>query len=120
VSVVEQAHQAAMRMEFSAVAGFLQETLGQRLTAYAAGVRDPKTSGKYLQGRPPRNDETERRLRALYQVVQLLLDHDTPRTVRAWMIGANPELGDEAPIERLHLGDVPAVLNAARAFVVGG
>jgi hypothetical protein len=37
-----------------------------------------------------------------------------------WFIGANPQLNDAAPIERVHDGDVAGVPAAARAFVVGG
>jgi hypothetical protein len=34
------------------------------------------------------------------------------------MMGANAQLGDESPLERLHEGDLSSVLEAARAFAV--
>jgi len=67
----------------------LQETLGQRLVAFAVGIKDPKAE-------------------------------ETPATTRAWMIGANPQLNDEAPIEALHQKKTAAVMRAAEAFVLGG
>lgn len=97
----------------------LQETLGQKLTAFAVGIKDPKAIGKYATGRQPRAD-TEARLRDLYRVTRLLLSEETPSTVRAWMIGANPQLNDEAPIEALHERCTAPVMRAAEAFVLGG
>lgn len=119
MTTAEQVHRLAVAQDPSTIAQSLQETLGQRLTAYAIGIRDPKAIGKYAQGRHPRTD-TEARLRNLFQVVRLLLDRESAATVRAWMIGANPQLDDEAPIELLHQGRPQAVLRAAEAFVLGG
>lgn len=119
MTVAETAHRDAVRQDIGKVAENLQEVLGQRLTAYAANVRDPKAIGKYAQGREPRND-TEAALRNLYQVVRILLATETAATARAWMIGANPQLGDEAPVEVLHNGQLEPVIRAAEAFVSGG
>lgn len=119
MTTAELAHRDAVRQNLERVAEVLQETLGQRLVAYAVGVRDPKAIGKYARGRAPR-DGTERRLRDLYRVTRILLSEETPATARAWMIGANPQLGDEAPIEVLHQQRVQPVIRAAEAFVVGG
>ena len=101
------------------IAQHLQETLGQRLFAYAIGVRDPKEIGKYSTGRQPRTD-TETRLRDLHRVTRRLLSQEQSATVRAWMIGSNPQLGDQAPLEVLHRGDISAALRAADAFLIGG
>jgi hypothetical protein len=120
MSAIERAHADAMRVEFSAVAQFLQETLGQRITAVAAGLRDPKTIGRYARGDEPRSDEVDRRIRGLFQITQILLAQETADTVRAWMMGANPQVNDESPLERLHEGDLRSVLEAARAFAAGG
>lgn len=97
------AHQEATRLELAKVAEKLQTLLGQQLTAFAVGVNDPRTIGKYARGetlKPSLN--TERRLRELYEIVQVLLVRETAETVRAWLIGAHPLLDDHAPIELLH------------------
>jgi hypothetical protein len=116
---LEQVHRLAVVEDLDRIAQSLQETLGQRLTAYAVGSRDPKAIGKYAAGRHPRS-ETEARLRDLFQVTRLLLDQESAPTVRAWMIGANPQLEDRAPIELLHQRQIAPVMRAAQAFIQGG
>lgn len=119
MTTMEQVHRLAVSEEIAVVAQSLQETLGQKLTAFAVGIKDPKAIGKYATGRRPRAD-TEARLRDLYRVTRLLLSEETPSTVRAWMIGANPQLNDEAPIAALHERRTAPVMRAAEAFVLGG
>jgi hypothetical protein len=119
MTTIEQVHRLAVSEEIATVAQSLQETLGQKLVAFAVGIKDPKAIGKYAGGRQPRAD-TEARLRDLYRVTRLLLSEETPATARAWMIGANPQLNDEAPIETLHHKKTAAVMRAAEAFVIGG
>lgn len=120
MAVVDQAHKEAVRLDISSVAAVLQETLGQRLTAYAIGVKDPKAIGRYVRSEQEPRPMQARNLRELFRVTRLLLEYETPTTVRAWMIGLNPELGDKAPIEALHEQEHQAVLRAAEAFVAGG
>jgi hypothetical protein len=68
------------------------------------------------QERPVRS---EQRLRQAYQGTQFLLEAEAPDTVRAWFMGMDPYLDDQAPA--LVLRDDPAaVLRAARAFRAGG
>lgn len=113
---LDQARRDATRLPIASVAQKLQETLGQRLTAFAVGARDPKAIGKYASGRQKPRDETALRLRDLYVVVQILLARETAETVRAWMIGSNPLLEDRAPIELLHEEAVESVSRAARSM----
>ena len=119
MTTLEQVHRLAISQDVGTLAQSLQETLGQRLVAYAVGIRDPKAIGKYARGRAPRAG-TEARLRDVFQVTRLLLDRESAATTRAWMIGANPQLDDQAPIELLHQCQLGPVLRAAEAFVQGG
>ena len=113
------AHARATRLEISAVVQCLQEALGQRLTAVVAGVVDAKAVGKWAKGTREPHPDTEARLRNAFQVAQLLLERESPETLRAWFIGMNPELDDQAPA--LLIGQEPQrVLLAARAFLAGG
>lgn len=112
-------HRRATAQPIGEVARFLQEVLGQRLTAVIAGVQDAKAVGKWARaGRTP-YPAAERRLRDAYQVVELLLRVESPATIRAWFMGMNPLLDDEAPALAL-AEDAAAVLGAARAFVANG
>lgn len=99
---------------------FLQQVLGQRLVAYACGIKDPKAIGRYAKetsagGQKP-HDRTRKRLHDLYLVTQILVRSETPETIRGWMIGWNPQL-DQAPIELLHAEDPGPVIRAAEQFV---
>jgi len=114
MAIREEAHRASVRLEFPLIAEKLQETLGQRLTAYAVGVRDPKAIGKYARAETKPREETQARLRELYRITQQLLSRETAETVRAWMIGSNPQLNDKAPIELLHEESSQPVARAAQ------
>jgi len=56
-----------LTLEIAGIAGFLQDTLGSKLTAYIAGVSDPKMVTKWAGGQSKPGAERERRLRAAYQ-----------------------------------------------------
>jgi hypothetical protein len=111
-----------MEAPVSEIAGFLQELLSRRLTAYIAGVTSGKTISRWASGEVTevRDHETERRLRTSYEIAQLLLDRDSAQTVKAWFIGLNPQLGDVSPAEAIREGKLKEALAAARAFAVGG
>ena len=72
----------------AAVAGFLQDTLGQRMTAYLAGLNDVKQIGRYRKpDGPTPTPQVELRLREGYKVVRpcsrlLRPGHDPQLAVR--------------------------------------
>lgn len=115
-----QVHRLAISQDLPTIAQALQETLGQRIAAYAVGVHDPKAIGKYASGVRQPHQHVEAALRDLFQVSRLLLAHEQADTVRAWMIGSNPQLEDRAPLEVFHAGDRQSVIRAALAFADGG
>src|SRR5262245_33778533 len=109
VSHRERAHREAMRASVASIAGRLQDMLGQRITAYAVGVQDSGSIGKYARGETDPRRETQLRLRHLFEITQVLLARETPETVRAWMLGSHPLLDDKAPVELLHADIQPPV-----------
>jgi hypothetical protein len=117
---LEQAiHARTARLGVPAIVGSLQDILGQRLVAVIADVSDAKAVGKWARGQRSPHPETEERLRNAYQIAQLLLERESPDTVRAWFIGMNPDLDDHAPA--LVLRENPLhVLQAARSFLAHG
>ena len=115
-----EAHRRTVTLEVAGIAGFLQDTLGSKLTAYIAGVTDPKMVTRWAGGHSKPGAERERRLRAAYQVFQLLLEAEDEHVARAWFIGMNPQLDDEAPADCLRAGQTKDVMTAARAFLSGG
>jgi hypothetical protein len=103
------------------LAGYLQETLGQRMAAHLAGLGHAKQIGRYVRGEArPRNEWVERRIREGYKVVRMLADAYDPATAKAWLFGTNTRLDDRAPIDVLGLAtgseELAAVVRAARQF----
>jgi hypothetical protein len=116
------AHRQSLDASIQEMSARLQELLTRRLTAYIAGVDAGKTVTRWVNGETAeiRDPEVERRLRTAYQIALLLLNQDSPQTVRAWFIGLNPQLGDVSPAEAIHDGHLKDALTAARAFLAGG
>src|SRR5207244_6420504 len=58
-ALVTDAYAEAQREAVTAIATTLQSTLGQKLTAFAVRMRDPKAVGRYATGRqePRRSEE---------------------------------------------------------------
>ena len=119
--VLEQAHRQAVVPPVGDVASFLQDLLGRRLVAYVAGVKDAKTVSRWANGEVSSvRQESEERIRTAYEVAQLLVQFDSPRIVKAWFIGLNPQLDDVSPAETIREGRLKEAKAAARAFVAGG
>lgn len=118
---MERAHREAVRDSLGDVAAFLQQVLGLRLVAYVAGVKDAKTVSGWARGEVGEARlESERRLRAAYEISQLLVRFDSPKVVKAWFIGLNPLLDDESPAEAIREGRLKEAMGAAKAFVASG
>ena len=118
-----QAYRESLTLSFPELVSSLAASIGRKLTAYVAGVKDIRALDRWIDGAEPYG-EAESRLRLTFQVVRTLLDHDSPQVVQAWLTGVNPELGDRVPLRLLREGEIPViapqVLAAARAFISGG
>lgn len=105
------------------IARYLQEHLGQKLTAFLAGVRDPKMVGKWARGTEPR-DASAMRLRAAFQAARMLVVAYGDRSAKAWFLGSNTGLDDEAPACVLRHArdpdDLRLLVPTARAFAGAG
>lgn len=119
VALEQTAHGLAMRLDLPSLVRSLQDVLGQRLVAVIAGVSDVKAVGKWARGERTPHPEAERQLRDAFHITQLLMQHESAETVRAWFMGMNPDLDDQAPA--LMLGEHPQeVLLTARNFLANG
>jgi len=117
------AHRESLSLPLPELVSQLTNSIGRKLTAYVAGLKDVRGVDRWIEGSEPYGD-VESRLRFTFQVVRTLRDYDSTDVVRAWLTGVNPELGDRVPIRVLRDGDLNAVagevLGAARAFIAGG
>ncbi|HMJ37623.1 MAG TPA: hypothetical protein VK501_27200 [Baekduia sp.] len=113
----------ATRLGIDEIAGYLQQQLGQKLTAYVAGVADPKMVGRWAAGRTRPRDEREMRLRDAFKATRMISEAFGPTTAKAWWVGSNTRLDDQAPAAVVRrAGDPDAlrfVVPAARAFAGG-
>jgi hypothetical protein len=117
-----QVHREATQASVQELAAFLQDILTRRVTALLAGQKDGRTVRRWASGEITviRDPDVEQRLRTAYEVAKMLLQYDSPQTVRAWFIGLNPQLGDVSPVDAISEGQLKEVRAAARAFVAGG
>jgi hypothetical protein len=120
-AILEQVHNQAIRAPIKEAAESLQRLLTGRVTAYVVGVKDVKTITRWATGEVTDiRVESEQRLRTAYEIMTLLLRFDGPTTVRAWFIGSNPHLADDAPADAIHEGRLQDAMGAARSFVAYG
>jgi hypothetical protein len=110
-------------IDTAAMAGYLQEHLGQKLTAYLAGLKDVKSVGQWAQARSEPPAITRERLRAAFHATSLFLIVYGDREAQGWFFGANSSLNDRAPAAVLREAETPAemalIAPLARAFVRG-
>ena len=87
----------AITSKIADLAAYLQEHLGQKMSAYLSGIDHAKTVGLWVAGKSePRNLPTMR-LRYAYRAARILIDAYDDETARAWFFGSNTRLDDEAP-----------------------
>jgi hypothetical protein len=119
-----EAHQRAIRNPFPAVATELRDLLGARLVAYIGGVTNTRAVRGWAEGKRAPSQDEQQRLRFALQVALLVTAADDSEIAQAWFQGLNPQLEDRSPARMLRDGALdeagPAVISAARAFLVGG
>jgi hypothetical protein len=102
------------------MARYLQETLGQRTAAYVAGVADAKMVGRWARGKHRPRGIASDRIRTAFEVTKLIGLAYNAETAKAWLLGSNSRLDDEAPAYVIRhaqsLDDLRLVVPTARAF----
>jgi hypothetical protein len=116
----EQVSDEAALLPIQEIVAYLQERLGQRMTAYISGVKDPKMVARWISRQNLPRDEAQIRLREGYQATRLVADAYGDETAKAWLFGSNAELGSQAPAYMLRQArsweDLRSIVPAARAF----
>jgi hypothetical protein len=91
----------------SEIAAYLQDHLGQKITAYLSGIDNAKTVGLWIAKKNDPLDETKARLRYAYQAAKLIIEAYDDETAKAWFFGSNTLLDNEAPGYVLRYGKTP-------------
>ena len=121
--VEDGAYRASVRDDTAAIARWLLDHLGQRITTAGLGLRDASVTRRYARGEVHPPEEREARLRLLYRVARTVAEAYDAATARAFLTGSNPQLGDRSPL--LVIADDPTdragpeVIGAARALLHG-
>lgn len=116
-----QVEHEAITSKIGDLAAYLQEHLGQKMSAYLSGIDHAKTVGLWVAGKSEPRDLPTMRLRYAYRAARILIDAYDDETARAWFFGSNTRLDDEAPAYLLRHGtspdDLRQIIPAAYAFV---
>lgn len=114
------AHVDALEISPDDIIRQLADVLSKPLVAFIFS-KDVRTISRWIDNPNLRlGVEDDRRARNSFQVYALLARSEGPHTVRAWFMGMNPQLEDEAPAEALAEGRFRETMAAARAYVNGG
>ncbi len=113
------AHGQANRATVPEIAGHLLGLFGPDLTALMLGAAAPGIVERYALGEEHPPAEISERMRVTYEIAALLEHVESPAIVRAWFMGMNPQLNDQAPAQALR-DDPRQVLEAARQFLAEG
>jgi hypothetical protein len=118
------AHTRAVRASFAEVVSELRSVLGARLVAYLGSGKETRAVRQWADGEREPSEEVRNRLRVALQVVLPLAEAESSEIAQAWFQGLNPQLDDRSPARMLREGELeevgPAVIAAARAFLIGG
>jgi thymidylate kinase len=115
----DSSHKRSVELRLEDIVAFLQREIGPNLTAYIAG-KSPNTVARWSRSEQKAGDKEERRLRETYRIYQLITEADSNHVARAWLMGLNPQLDDQAPADVLREDRLRDALVAAKAFRVGG
>lgn len=119
-SVRTSAHVDALEVSPDDIIRQLADVLSKPVVAFIFG-KDERTISRWIENPQLRlRADDEQRARNTYQIYALLAPSEGSHTVRAWFMGMNPQLEDEAPAEALAEGRYREVMAAARAYVNGG
>ncbi|PYI69833.1 hypothetical protein CVV68_01635 [Arthrobacter livingstonensis] len=111
-------HFDATRMNIHDLVRELNGNVGASVVQTMAGVKDRTSPFKWAKpdGPEPR-PEVEARLRLGYRVWRTLEMVEGKHVALAWLMGANPRLGEELPVLCIQQQRSRAVIGAAEAFV---
>ncbi len=120
MSVLERPISPEQITDVPTAARLCQERIGQKVTAWTVGVRDPKNVGRWIGGPKIQDHAVERRLLALANVIAILDTRhgNDANWTRSWLLSPNPRLADESAAEYIRDREsATPVVRAARTYV---
>lgn len=87
--------------DLAQVAGYVQQHLGYRTTAYLTGVDDAETVNRWIEGSILPEQLAAQRLLSAFEATRHLVEAYDAQTARSWFLGMNPSFDDVAPAQVL-------------------
>ena len=105
------------------MARWLLDHVGQRITTVALCLADASVVRRYARDQVHPPVEREARLRLLFRISRMIADAYDDDTARAFLMSANPQLGDRSPLLMMASEPPevarPQLIGAARALLQG-
>ena len=112
-----------MEPSIAEITSRLIDVIGRKLTAYIGNVNDVRAVEQWAAGETV-SEYAFVRLRFAYQLVQILLEVESPAIIQAWLVSFNPDLDDRVPLRLIKQENLeeaaPGILRAARNFLADG
>ncbi|PYF95900.1 hypothetical protein SAMN05216184_1264 [Georgenia satyanarayanai] len=117
---VVAAHADATRLDIHDLVRILNEDVGTTVVQAMTGTKDRGQPARWARpdGPEPRL-KTVNQLRLGYRVWHLLEQEEGPDVALAWLVGANPRLGETTPVSAVRDLKSAEVIGAALAFIDG-
>lgn len=115
-SVVNRIHSEATRMDIHELVARLNESVGTTVVQAMTGTKDRNRPREWARAVDPR-PEIEQRLRLGYRAWRTVEASDGPSVALAWLVGANPRLGEGTPVTAIREQRADEVMAAASSFV---
>jgi hypothetical protein len=120
IAEIQTIEEEASKLEPADQARYLQDHIGQAITAYMCGLDDEKMVGKWIKrAAAPKGMRLIKLLNA-YTVVRLIDEAYGETTVKNWLFGSNSRLDNHAPAWVLRhadsFDDMEAVVPVAKTF----
>ncbi len=117
-NIKAKAYTDSMTMEIHLLTAELLKELGPTAIQVMTGTRDRSMPSRWAREDGPK-PRTEQQLRLGYRVWVMMRDAETARVAAAWMMGANPQLGEDTPLTAIREGRAGEVVSAATVFAGG-
>ncbi|MBI5242727.1 MAG: hypothetical protein HY922_03455 [Elusimicrobia bacterium] len=122
ITEIEKIEREAVQSDISQIALYLQNNIGQKMTAYLSGLKDAKMVGQWVAKKTrPKSDIVDARLREAFKAAHILVQAFGQQTAKAWFVGTNSRLGGQAPAYLLRhstsIDDIQVIAPVAQAFV---
>lgn len=120
MSNVETAHADATRLDIHELVRILNESIGTTVVQAMTGTKDRGQPARWARpdGPEPRMITVDQ-LRLGYRVWHMVDQEEGQDVALAWLVGANPRLGEATPVSAVRDLKSAEVIGAAMAFIDG-